>query len=440
VQAVIGHPNFWIVAGHDTVTEVLLDPNTYDGQPFPDRELPIMSAMRPEPHKRIRHAAQAMFTRPGLEQLSGFIEEQARLRTTHLLADGGGDLMTLWATPLALSVVATTIGFPPLSDADIVRLHHCGDSAVRAAIPYGGVGLPPLTGPRARLRQLRGLAAALPAAARLARRLPRHERATLRRAPNPFATRPGYPRLGLARDTGLARPVLDLLLEILTIFESHMAQPGSAMIDGLIAPYQRGELSLAEILSATAQTLVAGYQTTRNGLASAVHRLAENPGLIDRLRDDPSYVDGFIEETLRLDTPQQRTLRRTTRPVTLAGTRLPENAQLIVMIGAANVDPERYSCPEQFEPQRSDMNRHLAFGTGIHFCIGAQLARQLSRIALATFAHQIAEVQLDPNDLPERIDDHDIGIWGFSRFPVRVVPRADSRQTLPDIYTHSGRT
>jgi cytochrome P450 len=422
VQHIAGHPNFWTVAGHATVTEVLLDPETFDGQPIPGHALPIMSAMRPEPHKRLRNAVQAMFTRRALEQLTGVIEDQARRRTANLLSAGGGDLMTLWANPVPLSVIATMFGFPH-TDADLARLHRYGDAAVRVVIPYGGSGLPPRSGPRARLRQLRGLAAAIPAAARLAHRLPRHERANLRSLPNPLAHKPGYPRTGLARDATLARPILDFTLEVLTIFENHVAQPGSTIIDALIPPYTSGELSLAEILAGAGQILVAGYETTANALASSVHRLADDPAHLNRIHEDAGYLEAFIEETLRIDAPLQRTLRRTTRPVTLAGTRLPENAQLIVMLGAANVDPGRHPCPEQFDPQRPDVRKHLAFGTGIHVCIGAQLARLEARIALATFADQIASVQLDPDDPPTRLVDRDIGMWGFNRLPVRVTAR-----------------
>jgi cytochrome P450 len=191
----------------------------------------------------------------------------------------------------------------------------------------------------------------------------------------------------------------------------------------LIPPYRRGELSLTEILSSALQILVAGYETTANTLASAVHRLAREPSHIEQIRGDANYLDAFIEETLRLDAPLQRTLRRTTRPVTLAGTRLPENAQLIVMLGAANLDPQRHSDPGAFDPRRPDVRRHLAFGTGIHTCIGAQLARLESRIALNAFVDAAASVQLDPLDPPIRLDDKDIGMWGFTRLPVRISAR-----------------
>jgi cytochrome P450 len=426
VQPVAGHPNFWLVAGHDTVTEVLLDPDTFDGQPYPNRDMPVMSAMRPEPHKRVRSAIQGLFTRRALEQLSGFIDGQARRRTDQLLAAGGGDLMALWANPIPLSVIATMFGFPS-SDAGLERLHRYGDAAVRVVIPYGGPGLPTPTGPRARLRQLRGLAAALPPAIRLARQLPRTDHRALLRIPNPLADMPGYPRTGLACNPELARPIVEFNLEILAIFRDHQVRPGTAVIDALTPAYLDGQLSLVEVLTSALQILVAGYETTANTLASAVHRLASEPGLLGRIRDEPSYLEAFVEETLRLDAPLQRTLRRTTRPVTLAGIRLPENAQLIVMLGAANLDPNRHADPGAFDPDRPDVRRHLAFGTGIHTCIGAQLARLETRIALAAFADAIDSVQLDPRDPAIRLDDKDIGMWGFKRLPVLVSARSPGR-------------
>ncbi len=82
-------PNFWTVAGYETVGTVLRDPLLYDGQPFPDHDVPVMSAMRPEPHKRVRSAVQGMFTRRALEHLSEFVTAQATQRTTALVARGG---------------------------------------------------------------------------------------------------------------------------------------------------------------------------------------------------------------------------------------------------------------------------------------------------------------------------------------------------------------
>ncbi|MCV7354326.1 cytochrome P450 [Mycolicibacterium fluoranthenivorans] len=422
VQPVADHPNFWTVAGYETVGTVLRDPLLYDGQPFPDHDVPVMSAMRPEPHKRVRSAVQGMFTRRALEHLSEFVTAQATQRTTALVARGGGELMSEWANPIPLSVIATIFGFPTAAD-DLARLHRFGDAAVRLAIPYGGPGRPLPRGLRDRWRLLTGLAAAAPVAARLAWRLPKHERTRLARIPNPLIERVGYPRTGLATHPHLARSIMDFNLEVLDIFTEHLTNGGDAIVDALVGPYRRGELGMVEILASALQILVAGYETTASTLASAVHRLTTEPTLIPRIRDDQEFLEAFIEEVLRLDAPLQRTLRRTTAPTELGGVELPANAQLIVMLGAANVDTARYPDAERFDPQRPDVHRHLAFGSGIHTCIGAPLARLEARIALRAFVDRVDSVELEPSCPPIRLDDKDVGMWGFTALPVRVRPR-----------------
>lgn len=423
VTALLDHPNFYLVSGYETVVDVLMDPGTYDGQPFPDAEVPIMSAMRPEPHARVRGAVQSIFTRKALEQLTPYIEAVVRRRTDDLLRQGSGDLMALWANPIPLSVIARMFGFPD-GEADLARLHRYGDAAIRLAIPYGGPGRPLPKGFRARWRQIVGLGRAIPSVLRLLFLMPASERRPQGKFPNPMADKPGYPRTGLPHYPELAHLAIDFQVEVLKIFKQRLASPGNEVVDLLIPPLQRGELGLREALGAAQQILVAGYETTASTLASAVYRLAQDPALLDFLKADASRIEPFVEELLRLDAPLQRTLRRTTRAVTLAGVDLPENAQLIVMLGAANVDGARFDCPHQFDPERKLASRHLAFGRGIHICLGAQLARLEVKLALTELLGRIDGVGLDPADPPDRVVDKDIGMWGFVRLPVTIVPKA----------------
>ena len=420
------YPNFYAVAGYDEVVEVLMKPDVYDGQPFPDADVPIMSAMRPERHSRVRRAVQSLFTKRALDQLSPFILEVVARRTDRLLHEGRGDLMSLWANPIPLSVIARMFGFPD-GDADLARLHRYGDAAIRLAIPLGGPGLPLPRGWRVRLRQLEGIVRALPSVVRLSLLMASTRRGNTRESrvklPNPMVEVPGYPRTGLPHHPELARLAIDFQVEVLRIFKQHLDEPGNDVVDLLIEPYLREELSLREVLGAAQQILVAGYETTANTLGSAVHRMAENPDILPALRANPERIEPFVEELLRLDAPLQRTLRRTTRPVTLGGVDLPENAQLIIMLGAANVDPARFDDPHRFDPERASRSRHLAFGRGIHVCLGAQLARLESRIALTEFVRRVDAVLLDPDRTTERVVDKDIGMWGFTRLPVVVRPR-----------------
>ncbi|MEC9362901.1 MAG: cytochrome P450 [Pseudomonadota bacterium] len=423
VQPVAGHRNFWLVSGYDTVSEVLMDPETYDGQPFPGHDVPIMSAMRPEPHKRLRGAIQNLFTNKALERMTPYVEAQVHKRTAALVEAGSGDLMDGWASRIPLSVIAHLFGFPD-SETDLDRLHRYGDAAIRVVIPLGGPGRAPPAGLQARLRQARGLARALPLALRLLTKLPAAERRAMLNFPNPMREVPGYPRTGLPHHPELAEQIMAFNLEVLEIFQDHLRHPRDEVVDALVPPYERGELSLVELLTSALQILVAGYETTANTLATAVHRFAQQPDLMARLRAQPAAVEAFVEELLRIDAPLQRTLRRTTRPVTLAGVDLPENAQLIVMLGAANMDAQRFECPDRFDAGRANARRHLAFGRGIHMCIGAQLARLESRIALGAFVDAVGHVELCADDPPVRVTDKDIGMWGFARLPVRVSARS----------------
>lgn len=424
VQPVAGHPGFWLVSGYETVSAVLMDPDLYDGQPFPGRDLPIMSAMRPAPHKRLRGAVQSLFTNRALAELTPYIEAQVARRTELLAEAGEGDLMGLWANKIPLSVIARMFGFPDDED-DLERLHGYGDAAIRLIIPLGGPGLSVPRGLAQRVAQLRGVLRAAPLAVRMLRRLPAGDRRAMLGFPNPFADRPGFPRTGFAHHPELIEQIFAFNLEVLEIFLEHVRRPGTAVIDRLIPPYQRGELSLAEVLTSAMQILVAGYETTANTLATIVFRFAEEPRLMHELRANPAGIEPFVEEVLRIDAPLQRTLRRTTRPTNLAGVSLPKNAQLVVMLGAANMDARRFPEPDVFNPERDNARRHLAFGRGIHMCIGAQLARLEARIAVEAFVRRFESVDVGVNGAAERITDKDVGMWGFKQLPVRVHPKKE---------------
>ena len=419
VTPVIDQPNFWIVSGHDTVSEVLMDPYVYDGKPFPEHEVGVMSAMPPEQHKRLRGAIQVLFTNKALERLRPYIERRVEDRTQALLRAGSGDLMALWANPIPLSVIARMFGFPD-GPADLLRLHRYGDAAIRLVIPYGGPGLPPPRGFAAARRQVLGLARAMPPFLKLLSRLSARERKAMLDFPNPLAHTPGTPYLGFAHHPELIHLIAEFQLEVLDIFRAHMARPGEDVVDLLVGAIEREELSLNEAMQGALQILVAGYETTANTLASAVHRFATEPAWLQRLRQDPELIERFVEELLRQDAPLQRTLRRTTRAVRLAGVDLPANAQLIVMLGAANLDARRFACPQRFDPDRDNVRRHLSFGRGIHMCIGAQLARLEARLALGALVPRIRAVELIEHDPPVRVTGKDVGMWGFSRLPVRL--------------------
>jgi cytochrome P450 len=126
----------------------------------------------------------------------------------------------------------------------------------------------------------------------------------------------------------------------------------------------------------------AGHETTNNLIGNCVRRLLEDPQRWAALVDDPALIPAAIEETLRYDTSVPVWRRVTTKPVTVGGVDLPAGAKLFLWLASTGRDPDVFDDPDSFDLTRANARHHLAFGKGIHFCIGANLARLEARIAL----------------------------------------------------------
>lgn len=144
-----------------------------------------------------------------------------------------------------------------------------------------------------------------------------------------------------------------------------------------------GQLSVEELLDMGILLLVAGHETTRNLIANAAWIMCRMPGLADELRRHSDLVPGAIEEVLRLEPPVMLTSRFLAEDLSIHGTAMKRGDEVSLWLAAANRDPAVFAEPDAFRPDRSP-NRHLAFGQGIHYCLGAPLARQEGAIALKT--------------------------------------------------------
>ncbi len=159
-------------------------------------------------------------------------------------------------------------------------------------------------------------------------------------------------------------------------------EPRDDLLSRLVEAEVDGEeLTPAELQAFLVLLLVAGNETTTNLIATAIAVLAENPDMMRRVGDDRSLVSGLIEESLRWEAPIQGFYLKATRDVELAGVQIKASDPLCVLYGAGNRDPAEFGCPEEFnlDGARSD---HLSFGTGIHYCLGANLARIEAEIAI----------------------------------------------------------
>jgi cytochrome P450 len=167
------------------------------------------------------------------------------------------------------------------------------------------------------------------------------------------------------------------------------ARPRADLLSALIAAEDGGErLSESELLATCVLLFVAGHETTVNLIGNGLLALLRHPDALTALRDDPSLLVTGVEELLRYDGPVQRTGRIANVDAEIAGEKIDEGTLVLGLIGAANRDPAHFPEPDRLDLRRAD-NRHLAFGWGIHFCLGAPLARVEGQIALGTLTRRL---------------------------------------------------
>jgi cytochrome P450 len=172
-------------------------------------------------------------------------------------------------------------------------------------------------------------------------------------------------------------------------------EPRDDMLTGLVQAEEEGDrLTLDELTSTALLLLVAGHETTVNLIGNGMLALLRVPGLIDRIRAEPAIIDGVVEEVLRLDPPVQVTMRTALKDVDVPGGRLRAGGSAILLIAAANRDPATFEQGPAFDPARGDTG-HLSFGGGIHYCLGAPLARLEGRIVLTELARRLVNPRLD---------------------------------------------
>ena len=176
---------------------------------------------------------------------------------------------------------------------------------------------------------------------------------------------------------------------------SRPAKQHSPFVQLLLEAERSGDLSHIEVLSLMHTILDAGYETTRTSISNLVEILAQQPEVLDQLRADPDLVPGAVEELLRFRTPlhvRERYLVEEFR--TSDGTVLPAGARAIVMIAAANRDPGTFPEPDVLDLQRANAKTHLAFGGGMHHCLGAPIARIQLQETLRGFISTFESVEL----------------------------------------------
>ena len=179
------------------------------------------------------------------------------------------------------------------------------------------------------------------------------------------------------------------------LFEEKRSNPKDDLVSALVRAEEAGDrLSEDELLGMVFLLLVAGHETTVNLIGNGVLALLQHPDQLRKLKEDPSLIKPAVEELLRYDGPVETSTERFAREdVEIGGQVIPRGEMVLVVLAAANHDPERFPDPDELDITRTD-NRHLAFGKGIHHCLGAPLARMEGEIAISTLLRRMPNLRL----------------------------------------------
>jgi cytochrome P450 len=347
----------YVLSRYADVARALKDPQIFSSQVAP---APILMFKDPPEHTRLRRTLAKAFTPRAIEALARPVEALARALYEPYLADGGGDFIDAFAHPLPALVIGEMLGVP----ADRRReLRQWSDDSIRAL--GGGIGLS------------------------------KAERAAAREG------------------------ATQLFAVLQAVLEEQRERPTDSIGGELARLANGGELTAEEALYFSHFLFVAGHETTASLLGCAAELLARSPELRTRLCAEPDLVPRFVEEVLRRTPSLHRLFRRTTCAVSLHGTIIPEGANVVLLLGAANRDPRRFAAGDGVD-LAGDASGQLAFGGGIHVCLGASLARLEGRIGLRVVLERTARIALDPTRAPEPITGGTTSEFGWRSLPLQV--------------------
>ena len=348
--------DMWVVTRYEDIEAIFTDVETYSAAIAQDPVFPLaeqarealrdggfragatMSNCDPPKHPRIRRHNLRAFSARRTAALEPKVRAQAEELVARMLTRRQFDLVEDLTFPLPAYMIFTLIGFPP-EDTELLK-SWCGN---RMAFSWGRVSAAEQT--------------------EIAKNMARYWR---------------YCEQFVA--DRLAEPQDDFTSDHV---RAHLADPESLTVD--------------EIIGVIYGLSFAGHETTTNLTSNAVRRLLENREQWDALCADPTLIPNAVEEVLRFDTSVVAWRRITTRDVRIAGIDVPAGAKLMLQLAAANHDPDRFGDPDSFDIRRSDAARHLAFGKGIHFCLGAPLARMEVRIVLELLTQHAPDLALVPD-------------------------------------------
>jgi cytochrome P450 family 144 len=226
-------------------------------------------------------------------------------------------------------------------------------------------------------------------------------------------------RLRLDEMAGVGAEVAGMWPWVAEQLDEATAAPARGGVLGAAAAGVRdGVLTRDEAAFTLMVLLGAGGETTTSLIGNAIRVLAERPHLQDELRADPSLVPAFIEEVLRFESPFRFHPRIARGPVELGGVEIPDRAWVALLWGSANRDPSVFERPDEFVLDRPNVRQHVGFGRGIHYCVGAPLARLEARVVLTKLLERTRRFTLDVHEQPEWVNS--LWIRRHERLPIAV--------------------
>ncbi len=225
-------------------------------------------------------------------------------------------------------------------------------------------------------------------------------------------------------------PMWAFLRYIRKLVKIRQAEPRDDLISALVQAREAGDrLSEDELLAMIFLLLVAGHETTINLIGNGVLALLEHPAELGRLRENPDLIKPAVEELLRYDSPVQMANERYAREeVTIAGVTIAPGETVHAMLGSANRDERQFERPDDLDITR-EPNRHLSFGQGVHYCVGAPLARLEGQIAINTLLQRFPDLRLAvPPQAPRR--RRSLGLRGLVSLPVALSRRRASGRSM----------
>ena len=285
-----------------------------------------------EDHRRLRSLVSKAFTPKVIQGMRPRIEKIAQDLLDHVVSNGRMELISEYAFPLPITVIAELLGIP-LDNQNQFRTW--SNAFVRPALT------------------------------------PEEQQESLR-----------------------------LLLEFAGYMQQLVAerrhQPGSDLLSGLIHAEENGDrLDESELFSMLSLLIVAGHETTVSLIGNAVLALLQNPEALNEIKSDPEAIPSAVEEFLRFDSPVERTLTRiVSADIEFGGQEFKRGDLVIVVLASANHDETQFAASAELDIHRKQ-NAHIAFGKGVHYCLGAPLARLEGEIALRTLFERIPDLTLD---------------------------------------------